>query len=98
MVSVPMDVPLTRANVILRTYMFSMLGIFVVLFASLNLMVHFFVTSRITQMSAVADRVSLGEFDAQELNTKGNDELSALARSFSRMRTSLASAMKMLDE
>ena len=97
-VSVPMDVSLTRANVILRTYMYSMLGIFVVLFAALNLMVHFFVTSRITQMSVLADKVSLGEFDTQQFNIKGNDELSALARSFSRMRTSLASAMKMLDE
>jgi protein-histidine pros-kinase len=61
-------------------------------------MVHLFVTRRITQMSKLADQVSLGQFNAEEFDVKGNDELSALARSFGRMRTSLASAMKMLEE
>ena len=97
-VSVPMEVPLHRASVMLRTYMLSMLGIFVFLFVALNIMVHLFVTRRITQMSRLADQVSLGEFNAEEFNVKGNDELSALARSFGRMRTSLVSAMKMLEE
>jgi HAMP domain-containing protein len=97
-VSVPMDVPLQRASVMLRTYMLSMLGIFVFLFVALNVMVHLFVTRRITQMSRLADQVSLGQFDAGEFEAKGNDELSVLARSFGRMRTSLASAMKMLEE
>jgi protein-histidine pros-kinase len=97
-VSVPMDVPLQRASVLLRTYMLSMLGIFVFLLVALNIMVHLFVTRRITQMSRLADQVSLGQFDAGEFEAKGSDELSVLARSFGRMRTSLASAMKMLDE
>jgi HAMP domain-containing protein len=97
-VSVPMEVPLQRAGVLLRTYMLSMLGIFVFLLVALNIMVHLFVTRRITQMSRLADQVSLGQFDAGEFEAKGSDELSVLARSFGRMRTSLASAMKMLDE
>jgi HAMP domain-containing protein len=97
-VSVPMDVPLHRANLMLRSYMVSMLGIFIFLFIALNIMVHLFVTRRITQMSRLADQVSLGQVDAEELDVKGNDELSVLARSFSRMRTSLASAMKMLED
>ncbi|CDG85989.1 Tll0287-like domain-containing protein [Janthinobacterium agaricidamnosum] len=97
-VSVPMAVPLARAKLLLHSYMWSMLGIFAFLFVALNLMVHWFVTRRIKQMSRVADAVSLGRFDAAELDMRGGDELSQLARSFSRMRTSLASAMKMLDE
>ncbi|TFW14757.1 Tll0287-like domain-containing protein [Duganella callida] len=97
-VSVPLEVPLQRAAVMLRTYMLSMLGIFVFLFIALNVMVHLFVTRRIKAMSQLADQVSMGEFSAEELDVKGNDELSVLARSFSRMRTSLASAMKMLEE
>jgi HAMP domain-containing protein len=97
-VSVPMAVPLHRASLMLRTYMLSMLGIFVFLFVALNVMVHVFVTRRITRMSRLADQVSLGEFSAEQFNASGNDELSALARSFGRMRTSLASAMKMLEE
>ena len=97
-VSVPMDVPLHRASLMLRTYMLSMLAIFVFLFAALNVMVHLFVTRRITRMSRLADQVSLGQFNAEEFDVKGSDELSVLARSFGRMRASLASAMKMLEE
>jgi protein-histidine pros-kinase len=97
-VAVPMAVPLQRASLMLRTYMASMLGIFVFLFVALNIMVHMFVTRRIAQMSRLADQISLGELSAEEFDAKGNDELSALARSFGRMRASLSSAMKMLEE
>ncbi|WP_426175337.1 c-type heme family protein [Massilia sp. TWR1-2-2] len=97
-VSVPMAVPLQRANAMLQTYMLSTLGIFVFLLIALNVMVHMFVTRRIAAMSRLADEVSMGKFDAEQFEAKGNDELSALARSFARMRTSLASAMKMLEE
>lgn len=97
-VSVPMDVPLRRANVMLQTYMLSMLAIFAFLFVALNVMVHYFVTRRITRMSRLADEVSLGKFNDEEFEVKGSDELSTLARSFARMRASLASAMKMLEE
>jgi HAMP domain-containing protein len=97
-VSVPMEVPLHRASVMLRAYLLSMLGIFVFLFVTLNIMVHVLVTGRITRMSRLADQVSLGEFNAEEFEVKGSDELAALARSFGRMRASLVSAMKMLDD
>jgi HAMP domain-containing protein len=97
-VSVPMAVPLQRANVMLKTFMLSMLGLFVFLFIALNVMVQVFVTRRITQMAAIADQVSLGQFEAAEMDTSGKDELSALALSFGRMRTSLTSAMKMLED
>jgi protein-histidine pros-kinase len=97
-VSVPMAVPLERANKLLQQFMLSMLGVFVFLFISMNIMVHIFVTQRITKMSAIADKVSLGQFEAAELDASGSDEISTLARSFGRMRTSLTSAMKMLEE
>jgi protein-histidine pros-kinase len=97
-VSVPMSVPLQRANDMLETFMLSMLGVFAFLFVALNVMVHLFVTRRITQMSALADQISMGKFDAAEFNVAGNDELSVLAQSFGRMRTSLATAMNMLEE
>ena len=97
-VSVPMEVPLRRANAMLQTYMLSMLAIFAFLFVALNVMVHYFVTRRITRMSRLADEISLGKFNDEEFEVKGSDELSTLARSFARMRASLASAMKMLEE
>ncbi len=97
-VSVPMTVPLQRANALLRTYMASLLGIFAFLFVALNLTVHLFVTRRITRLSYLADQVSLGRFDAAAFDIRDGDELAQLAQSFDRMRTSLASAMKMLDD
>ncbi len=97
-ISVPMAVPLARADAIFKTFMLSLLGVFVVVFVALNVMVHLFVTRRIKNLAHVADQVSMGKFDAEDFQVKGNDELSALAQSFTRMRTSLASALKMLDE
>lgn len=97
-ISVPMAVPLKRADDIFRTFMLSLLGVFLVVFVALNVMVHLFVTRRIKRLAAVADEVSMGKFDAADIDTSGSDELSALGRSFTRMRTSLASALKMLEE
>jgi len=98
LVSVPLVVPLQRANELLHTFMLSMLGIFVFLFCALNIMVHLFVTRRLKQMSSLADRVSLGEDDVPEIDVSGRDELARMAQSFVRMRTSLVSAMNMLEE
>ena len=97
-ISVPMDVPLKRANDIFQSFMLSLLGVFVFLFVALNAMVYFFVTRRITHLAKLADEVSMGKFEADDFNTSGNDEVSKLAQSFGRMRTSLASALKMLEE
>ncbi len=97
-ISVPMDVPLKRANDIFQSFMLSLLGVFAFLFVALNVMVYFFVTRRITQLARQADDVSMGKMDADEFDTSGNDEVSKLAQSFGRMRTSLAQALRMLDE
>jgi protein-histidine pros-kinase len=93
-----MALPLQRAAATLHTYILSMPGVFVFLFCALNIAVHLFVTRRLRRMSALADRVSLGDAEAEEIDLKGSDELSLLARSFGRMRASHASAMKMLEE
>jgi protein-histidine pros-kinase len=97
-ISVPMAVPLARANQIFKTFMLSLFGVFLAVFVALNVMVHLFVTRRIRQLAGVADQVSMGKFEAQEFEVRGNDEISGLGRSFNRMRTSLASALKMLEE
>jgi HAMP domain-containing protein len=97
-VSVPMAVPLQRATTLLHTYMWSLLGVFAFLFVALNAMVHLFVTRRISRLTRTADQVSLGHFDAAAFDTRDGDELAQLGQSFDRMRTSLASAMKMLEE
>lgn len=97
-ISVPMEVPLQRAESIFRTFMLSLLAVFVFLFVALNLMVYFSVTRRISRLSALADQVSMGNFQVAEFDNRGTDEVSDLTASFGRMRTSLASALKMLEE
>jgi protein-histidine pros-kinase len=97
-VSVPMTVPLQRARTLLITYMESLLGVFAFLFVALNVTVHWFVTRRIRKLTRIADQVSLGQFDAAAFDIRDGDELAQLSQSFDRMRTSLVSAMKMLDE
>ncbi len=97
-ISVPMEVPMKRATEIWNSFMLSLLGVFAFLFVALNVMVYFFVTRRITRLAQLADEVSMGRFEADEFDAKGSDEVSNLAQSFGRMRTSLASAMRMLEE
>lgn len=97
-ISVPMDVPLQRAANIFRTFMFSLLGVFGFLFVALNLLMYFSVTRRISRLSVLADQVSLGNFQVAEFDTRGSDEVSDLGTSVNRMRISLASSLKMLEE
>ena len=49
-------------------------------------------------MSQNAEEVSMGNMDAEEFVAKGNDEIASLSHSMSRMRRSLVSAMKMIDD
>jgi protein-histidine pros-kinase len=48
-------------------------------------------------MAAIADEVSMGNRSAGVFPDGGSSELSALARSFNRLRTSLEKAMKLLE-
>jgi HAMP domain-containing protein len=96
-VSVPMALPLQRADQAFRLFIGSLVGVFVVVGIVLNLMIWVFVVRPVTQLSALADRVSQGELDAPEFDTRSRDEIGVLAQSFSRMRTSVVQAMKMLD-
>lgn len=96
-VSVPMTLPIQRANAAFRTFMISLAAIFIAIFVVLNLMLMFIVVNPVRQLAKVADEVSLGKMEA-EFSVKGKDEIGVLAQSFSRMKKSLAQALKMLDE
>jgi HAMP domain-containing protein len=97
-VSVPMSAPKARADKIFKTFMLSILVIFALVFVALNIMVRALVTRRLTALSRIADEVSMGKLDGQIFDTPGQDELSDLARSFERMRSSLVKALKMLEQ
>ncbi len=97
-VSLPLAVPVKRADETFKVFMISLTAIFAFIAIALNLMLTFIVIRPVTRLSQIADQVSLGKGDAPEFVIKGKDEIAVLSGSFSRMRTSLAQAMKMLDE
>jgi HAMP domain-containing protein len=96
-VSVPMTLPMRQADRALLVVVGVLTSVFVLIGASLNFMLWRLVIRPVSALSGIADRVSLGEFEAPEFGVKSNDEIGVLSDSFNRMRTSLAHAMKMLD-
>jgi HAMP domain-containing protein len=96
-VSVPMSVPLARADKAFVVVMGLLTGVFVLIGLALNLMLWKLVIQPVSKLSQLSDRVSLGELDAPEFNVKSKDEIGTLAESFTRMRKSMVHAMKMLD-
>jgi protein-histidine pros-kinase len=97
-VSVPMSVPIARANRSLGTFLLSLAGVFLVTFALLNVMLHTIVIRRITMLSTLADQVSLGQLDAGEFVATSRDEIGVLTGALSRMKASLVHVMKILDQ
>ena len=97
-VSVPMAVPLQKAEHAFRTFMGSLIGVFIAIIVILNLMLRAIVIAPVTKMSRIADEVSKGNMEAPEFSERGTDEISVLAASFNRMRRSLEKAMKLLED
>ncbi len=96
-VSVPMTLPLQRADQALKMVVGVLAAVFLLIGATLNFMLWRLVIQPVTQLSKLADRVSMGELDGPEFEHRSKDEIGVLAESFGRMRKSLAHAMKMLD-
>ncbi len=97
MVSVPMAIPMARAQQAWALFMGMLSAVFVVIAVALNLMLWWLVIRPVTRLSRLADRVSLGELGAPSFALGARDEIGRLATSFSRMRKSLVQAMKMLE-
>lgn len=95
-VSVPMSLPLARAENTFKVFMASLIGIFVAIGVVLNVMLWLLVIRPVAHLSTLADRVSMGDPDAPEFANRGRDEIARLGESFTRMRRSLEQAMKML--
>jgi protein-histidine pros-kinase len=95
-VSVPMAVPIMRAQVTFYTSLGALIAIFFAMFVILNILLDRLVIKPIVRMSAAADAISGGKFDLTEMDASGTDEVARLAQSFNRMTTSLARAMQLL--
>jgi HAMP domain-containing protein len=96
-VSLPLAIPLQSADHALGVVLALLGAVFLSIGIALNLMLYKLVIQPVSRLSALADRVSLGELDAPEFTTRLRDEIGVLAESFSRMRKSLVHAMKMLE-
>jgi protein-histidine pros-kinase len=97
-VTVPMSLPLARAQQTFTTFMILLGGVFVLLLVLLNILLHFVVIRPVVRIADIANEVSLGKPDVPEYVRPGKDEISSLSQSFNRMRLSLENAMKMLGE
>lgn len=96
-VSVPMTLPLARADRAFSVVLAMLAGVFLLIGGALNLMLWKLVIQPVSRLSALSDRVSMGELDAPEFVTRSKDEIGVLADSFGRMRKSLVHAMKLLE-
>ena len=97
-VSVPMALPQRMAR---RTSAFMLTALAAVLLITLlilNVMLRVIVVQPVTRLSHLADEISKGNMDVEDLPVRGNDEIATLSGSFNRMHRSLRQAIKMLDE
>jgi HAMP domain-containing protein len=97
-VSVPMRVPLERANATFLVFVGVVCGIFLLIGILANIMLHFLVIRPIREMSDKANQISLGALNVPELKVTGKDEIAVLGQSFNRMHRSLSNAVRILDE
>lgn len=97
-VSVPMSVPMERAEKTFVLFMSSLAGVFAFIFVALNALLIALVIRPVNRLAGIADEVSLGNLEAGELEAHGKDEISRLTQSFGRMRKSLVQAFRMIEE
>ncbi|GAA5162716.1 c-type heme family protein [Viridibacterium curvum] len=97
-VSVPMDLPIKRADTTFKVFMTLLVALVAFIFILLNVLLFFLVVKPVNKLASIADRVSLGEMNVEEFKAGGRDEIGTLSDSFSRMRKSLVQALKMLEE
>ena len=96
-VSVPMTVSLAKADKAFRTFMLSLVLVFVAAFLGLNIALSVLIIRPIIRMASAADQVSTGNFSVPEFAARGQDEITVLATSFNRLRRSLEKAMRLLE-
>jgi len=97
-ISAPMSVVDERAKETGIILFSGLLLIFILVFILTNLMLGRIVVGPVRRMSAIAEKVSMGDFSQPEYSKPGQDEISSLSVSFNRMRRSLERAMSMLND
>lgn len=97
-ISVPDSLPARIADKGAKTLVTYLVIIALLTLLVLDLVLYFSVLRPVARLSAMADNISKGNLDVEELPVRGRDEISMLARSFNRMQRSLARAMEILNK
>ncbi len=97
-VTIPLAVPLDRAYHTLMLVMGALTVTFIVILVIVDLLLRTLVIKPVVGMSEMATEVSMGKLDGPEFVRDSNDEIGRLSAAFTRMRRSLQSALKMLEE
>ena len=96
-VSVPLTHATAAADLVFRSITAWIVVVLVVAMLVVNVVVYLLVVRPIRRISTIAEELSTGNASAGDFPAGGGEEISALTRSFDRMRTSLQKAMKMLE-
>ncbi len=96
-VSVPMSVPLERAQETFMVVMGALAAAFLGMLLIINLLLGVIVVRPIVKLSELASEISLGNLDAPEMKARGGGEIASLTESFNRMRRSLENALRMIE-
>lgn len=96
-VSVPLTHATAAAELVFRSITAWIVVVLIVALLVVNVIVYFLVVRPIRRISTIAQELSTGNAAAGEFPTGGGAEMTALTRSFDRMRTSLRKAMQMLE-
>jgi protein-histidine pros-kinase len=97
-VSVPMAASSLRAEHIRQLFVIPFVAFLVLLFVTINLLLHFVVIRPIERIAKTAEAVSMGKIDTPEYHYGGKDQIGRLAASFNRMHRSLVEAFRILGE
>ena len=96
-VSVPMALPVSIATKAFHTLMIALAATFLAILIAVDLVLYFLILKPVRKLSAVADRVSMGQFEDAELPVRGKDEMAQLTASFNRLFVTVTKALRMLD-
>ncbi|SRR5579883_997591 len=97
LVAVPLSLATGNAERVTRNVTTALVAILAAALLIVNVVLYLAVVRPVRRMAQLADQVSLGDTSAGEFPAGGSTELRDLARSFNRMRTSLAKAIRMLE-
>jgi HAMP domain-containing protein len=96
-VSVPFASASDAAGRVFHGFLLTLIAVFATIFIVLNALLYALLVRPVRRIARIADRLSVGELDAEDFPLEGPPEITSLSRSFNRMRVSLDKAMRLLE-